>query len=663
MLAGSLLHMNMTSSIRTILALVLCATCGSERTGRQRVSSAASPALRGLFAGQPAAAPPPPALHDPCYDDVGKPQRCVPEFVNAAFERSVIASSTCGGPPSRFCAPTQGPPGTGTHRGSRSGVCAVCDSGDPKSAHPAAYLTDLHNPHNQTCWQSESGAHTGRNVTLTLALGKRFEVTYVSLQFCTAHTPDSLAIYKSMDYGKNWVPFHFYSTQCRRLFGKSSRAVITKMTEQDAVCSDSHVAQPGGLVAFSTLDGRPSAHDFDGSPVLQDWVTATDVKAVFVRPWGHDASEQAAPEARYYAVADLQVGGRCKCNGHAARCVRERDGRLACECKHNTAGPECDTCKAFHYDRPWQRASGRDAHECVACNCNLHASRCRFNMELYKLSGRTSGGVCLNCRHNTAGRHCHYCKEGFYRDTKKPISNRKACKPCDCHPVGAAGKTCNQTTGQCPCKDGVSGITCNRCSKGYQQSRSPVAPCIRIPSVSSTSATSTDGPPSCRSYCKVSKGKVKINMKKYCKKDYVVQVYLKGKETLRDWTHFSAEIRAVYKWRTAMSTEGGWGAPLRRSRGGAHRRTAQRQPLWIRSRDLTCRCQRLRAGRSYLILGAAFRQGPAAEDGTAGPPPGAGSSPVLLVDRSSLVIQWRDAWARRMRRIQRKERAGKCGSP
>lgn len=50
---------------------------------------------------------------------------------------------------------------------------------------------------------------------------------------------------------------------------------------------------------------------------------------------------------------------------------------------------------------------------------------------------------------------------------------------CDCHPVGASGRTCNQTTGQCPCKDGVTGLTCNRCSEGYQQSRSPVAPCIR----------------------------------------------------------------------------------------------------------------------------------------------------------------------------------------
>lgn len=49
---------------------------------------------------------------------------------------------------------------------------------------------------------------------------------------------------------------------------------------------------------------------------------------------------------------------------------------------------------------------------------------------------------------------------------------------CECHPVGASGRTCNQTTGQCPCKDGVTGLTCNRCAKGYQQSRSPIAPCV-----------------------------------------------------------------------------------------------------------------------------------------------------------------------------------------
>ena len=64
----------------------------------------------------------------------------------------------------------------------------------------------------------------------------------------------------------------------------------------------------------------------------------------------------------------------------------------------------------------------------TACDCNGHARRCRFNMELYKLSGRVSGGVCLNCRHATTGRHCHYCKEGYYRDSTKSIGHRKVCK-------------------------------------------------------------------------------------------------------------------------------------------------------------------------------------------------------------------------------------------
>lgn len=64
----------------------------------------------------------------------------------------------------------------------------------------------------------------------------------------------------------------------------------------------------------------------------------------------------------------------------------------------------------------------------AACECNQHARKCRFNMELYKLSGRVSGGVCLKCRHFTAGRHCHYCREGYYRDPTKQITHRRACK-------------------------------------------------------------------------------------------------------------------------------------------------------------------------------------------------------------------------------------------
>ncbi|XP_075978695.1 netrin-1-like isoform X4 [Anticarsia gemmatalis] len=436
---------------------------------------------------------------DPCYED-GRPRRCIPDFVNAAFGAPVVASSICGRRgPERLCDPPgEQPP---------ENACRVCDAARSDRRHSPTHLTDLNNPHDVTCWRSAPIPPTSYdsppdNVSLTLSLGKKYELTYVSLQFCPkAARPDSVAIYKSADYGVTWQPFQFYSSQCRRVYGRANKATVTAANEQEARCSDSHrlagESSGGARLAFSTLEGRPSAANFDISPVLQDWVTATDVRVVFNRL--HmvnegdevDNKKQAAPGSQHYAVSDFAVGGRCKCNGHASRCIPMKGSeagagsvqQLTCDCKHNTAGRDCERCKPFHFDRPWGRATARDANECKECNCNGHARRCRFNMELYKLSGRASGGVCLKCRHYTAGRHCHYCREGYYRDPTKPITHKKACKPCDCHPVGASGKTCNQTSGQCPCKDGVTGTTCNRCAKGYQQSRSHIAPCIRIPRV------------------------------------------------------------------------------------------------------------------------------------------------------------------------------------
>lgn len=380
------------------------------------------------FPGQQQQAGPP---LDPCYDEAGVARRCIPEFINAAFSQEVVASSVCGvRTPTRACVPYEGhrasmpPPPVSVVRS-----CHTCDASDARRAHPPSYLTDLNSAHNLTCWQSDNMAAV-QNVSLTLSLGKKFEITYVSLQFCSPK-PDSMAIYKSMDYGKSWLPYQYYSSQCRRVFAKPNRAAITKQNEQEALCTDSHLhgdsqalgisggggggaggfstaaggvgGGSGGLIAFSTLDGRPSGKDFDSSPVLQDWVTVTDIRVVFTRPQlGPEdlamASSAAAAAAAmgppgvnggvgsggttggavgtlpsyFYAVGDFQVGGRCKCNGHASRCMRDRDSKLVCDCKHNTEGPECDRCKPFHYDRPWQRATGRDANECLREYHTLH---------------------------------------------------------------------------------------------------------------------------------------------------------------------------------------------------------------------------------------------------------------------------------------------------
>lgn len=120
---------------------------------------------------------------DPCYDDEGSPKRCQPDFVNAAFGRQVVASSTCGTPSvSKYCM-------TSRDRDGRVGrSCYVCDAAQPRRRHPASYLTDLNNPNNLTCWMSNligSGGGSGsgelsasNNVTLTLSFGKKFEVSW-----------------------------------------------------------------------------------------------------------------------------------------------------------------------------------------------------------------------------------------------------------------------------------------------------------------------------------------------------------------------------------------------------------------------------------------------------------------------------------------------------
>ena len=317
----------------------------------------------------------PQAQIDPCYKngDADTAQRCIPDFVNAAFGKNIVASSTCGDPPTRYCTSSV------DRDGKVARDCFICDAGHSKRQHPASYLTDVNNPHNLTCWMSEPFVQPPKNVTLTLSLGKKYELTYVSLQFCSAR-PDSMAMYKSTDFGKSWIPFQFYSSQCNKMYNRSPRGIITRANEQEALCTDAYSnidPQSGQRVAFSTLEGRPSAYNFDESPVLQDWVTATDIKVVFnrlhpapfVSPDNNalltNEPDDLMRESFYYAPSNFAVGGRCKCNGHASRCVENRDGQLVCDCKHNTDGVDCEKCKPFHYDRPWARATEYNANECV----------------------------------------------------------------------------------------------------------------------------------------------------------------------------------------------------------------------------------------------------------------------------------------------------------
>ncbi|XP_057674386.1 laminin subunit gamma-3 [Corythoichthys intestinalis] len=436
------------------------------------------------------------ASMDSCYDEeTGTPSRCLPKFENVAFNRSVEASNQCGSPPEDYC----------TQMGSAARSCHRCDASDPDFSHSAALLTDFHRGDEPTHWQSQSmyfGIQHPNSVNLTLHLGKAYEITYIRLKFYTSR-PESFAIYRRSQADGPWLPYQFYSASCRETYGKSVNGFLhLGDDERTALCTDefSDIAPlTGGNVAFSTLEGRPSAYNFDQSLVLQEWVTATDLLVSLDRlnTFGDEVFKDAKVLRSYfYAISDFSVGGRCKCNGHASECVRADSGKdgegLVCACQHHTEGDDCQRCQPFYRDRPWARATGESANECLRCNCSGRSDRCEFDVEQYRSTG--SGGRCLDCRDNTDGAHCERCRANHYRG-----SPDLPCLPCNCNPNGSASLQCD-SEGRCTCGGrGVTGDKCDKCRSGFH-SLAPggCRPCDCAPGGSVGACSPLDGSCHCK---------------------------------------------------------------------------------------------------------------------------------------------------------------------
>uniref|UniRef100_A0A914HV37 Laminin-like protein lam-2 n=1 Tax=Globodera rostochiensis TaxID=31243 RepID=A0A914HV37_GLORO len=401
-----------------------------------------------------------------CYDERSQPQRCVPDFINVAFNLEVEVTNTCGvRQPTRFCVQT-GHIGMGQ----TSKVCDVCDARVPAFAHPASHLTDFNNPDNETWWQSETmaeGIQYPQTVNLTLHMHKRYDITYVRLKFVSPR-PESFVVYKKTKAEDDWIPWQYYSGSCRSTFKLQDKAPVLPGNEAAAQCTRefSDISPlTGGNIAFSTLEGRPSAQNFEESEVLQEWVTAEQIRISLVRmnTFGDEIfGDSRVLRSYYYGITDFAVGGRCKCNGHANRCVKSTgpgEEQLVCDCQHNTAGADCQQCAPLFLDRPWRRATSTEANECLPCNCNGLSNRCFFDAKLFENTDH--GGHCIDCAGNTQGPHCENCLPDHWRR-----HGEHYCRPCQCNEIGAVDGQCDEG-GQCRCKAGVGGQFCDRCEAGF----------------------------------------------------------------------------------------------------------------------------------------------------------------------------------------------------
>lgn len=304
----------------------------------------------------------------PCYNEItSAPLRCTPSFGNAAFNKAVISNNTCGTPPSEFCVQT------GVTSPTKE--CEICDATKERYRHPAFYITDIKDDKNRTWWQSETLLdNPDKPVTLTLDLEKSFDVSYIRIRFRSPR-PESMAIYKrtSTDPNAPWIPYQYFSASCEKTYKVKTNDIAK--TNQQALCSDvfsSISPLTGGNVAFRTLYGRPDNLNFDNSLELQEWVTVSAIRIDLDRmnTFGDEVFGDAnVLRSYYFAIIDLTVGGRCKCNGHAAECMeKQQDGRLQlrCICDHRTTGVDCERCEPLYNNRPWARATEDSANECIS---------------------------------------------------------------------------------------------------------------------------------------------------------------------------------------------------------------------------------------------------------------------------------------------------------
>ena len=288
-----------------------------------------------------------------CYDGSGNPLRCEPPARSFSLGRTPDVNSTCGDPPESFCE-------TSVILNQLSNTCGfVCNASDPANAHPPELMTDFFPHMTPTWWQSKNGIHRPNTVEIRISLGVRVQLQAVVFYF-RSPIPDSFYILKSTDFGNASEPYHYFSRDCLGRYMINPDAGVTVDNETDVLCQNIISPAPGQIGFVPTLD-RPSANDsIPGlSNALYQFISATNIAIVLD---GHHVVEGLDNSSYHYAIRDINVVGKCDCNGHASAC--RSNSALACVCEHNTTGANCERCKDTHNDLPWQITNGDGPFEC-----------------------------------------------------------------------------------------------------------------------------------------------------------------------------------------------------------------------------------------------------------------------------------------------------------
>jgi len=412
-----------------------------------------------------------------------------PNYFNIAEGRKINASSTCGeGQRDLYCrlvGSNFGYEQVAHGRLIMGQSCDWCDSSDPAKSHKAEYITDG----TDRWWQSPPLSRDLKyaQVNLTLDLDQEFHIAYILLKMGNSPRPDVWVLERSSDFGKTWSAWQYFAPtkdDCIKFFGNQS---LERITRDDSVICETKFSKiiplENGEITVKLVSDRPGASNFSMSPTLQQWSKATNIRLRFLRPKTtlEDLVEGARRDKTvtrryFYSLKDINIGGRCVCNGHANVCNildPQSPFKLFCNCKHHTCGAQCDECCPGFEQKKWKPSTVDDNFECEPCNCFGHSENCTYeeDIDLAKKSldiygNYKGGGVCFNCRDNTKGINCNECVDGHYRRKDTPLDDKNICAKCQCNESYHTGN-CAPETAECECKKNFNSPNCDSCAFGY----------------------------------------------------------------------------------------------------------------------------------------------------------------------------------------------------
>ncbi|KAM9337101.1 laminin subunit alpha-1 [Symphorus nematophorus] len=419
-----------------------------------------------------------------------------PAILNLASNALISSNATCGEPePEVYCKLVEHVPG----RRIKNPHCPKCDANSvlSKERHPITNAIDGTNQ----WWQSPS-IKNGRQfhwITVTLDLKQIFQVAYIIIKAANSPRPGNWILERSLD-GVTFDPWQFYAisdSECLSRYNVTPRlGPPTYKSDTEVICTSYYSRLnplEHGEIHTSLINGRPGADDLTSD--LLNFTSARYIRLRLqrIRTLNADLMTLSARDPRdidpivsrryYYSIKDISVGGMCICYGHAQSCPLDLvTKKLQCVCEHNTCGESCNECCPGYHQQPWQPGTVSEGNTCEKCNCHNKAVDCFYNQTIADLSlslnsrgVHQGGGVCIDCQQNTAGVNCETCADGFYRPPEVSPYSDSPCVECDCDLRGSESSVCRRddtqtgvSSGQCPCRRGFAGRSCDRCAFGFR---------------------------------------------------------------------------------------------------------------------------------------------------------------------------------------------------